>query len=74
MVRPLSEVMSAFAPDAAALIALRAPAAVVAPVPPWPRETAVVRPVRAVMSEFEPEAAALIDVRADAASVPPVPP
>ena len=57
-VRPARLVMSEFAPDAAAPRLVRAPAAVVAFVPPWPTESAVVSPVRLVTSVFAPDAAA----------------
>jgi hypothetical protein len=67
-------VISEFAPLAAAPKFVRAPPAVVEPVPPWPTLRAVVRPVRLVMSELAPVAAAPRLVRAPAAEVDPVPP
>jgi len=47
---------------------------VVAPVPPWPTDSAVVKPVNEVISEFAPDAAAPMPDRAVACVVPPVPP
>lgn len=57
-------VMSAFEPLAAALRFVRAPPAVVEPVPPCATDNAVVRPVSDVMSEFAPDAAAEMVERA----------
>ena len=67
--RPLAgfrDVMSVFAPLAAAPRLVRAPAAAVAPVPPCVTVRAVVRPVIDVMSLFAPLAAAAMAVRAAA--------
>jgi hypothetical protein len=62
------------APDPAAERAVLAPAAVVAAVPPWATERAVVRPVREVMSPLAPDTAALSAVLAPEAVVEAVPP
>ena len=69
-----NDVMSVFAPEAAAPRFVRAAAAIVAPVPPCPSDKAVVRPVSDVMSALEPDEAAPRFVRAIAAVVAPVPP
>lgn len=74
VVRPVNDVMSEFAPDAAAPKFVRAPAAVVALVPPWPTLIAVVKPPKLVMSVLAPDAAAPRFVRAPAAVVAEVPP
>jgi len=63
----VSAVMSAFEPLAAAPRFVRAPPAVVEPVPPCATVKAVVRPVIDVMSEFAPAAAAEMVERALAA-------
>ena len=53
---------------------VRAASAVVAPVPPWARDRAVVRFVKLVMSLLAPEPAARRLLRAAVAVVAPVPP
>jgi len=74
VVSPVSEVISALAPEAAALIAVRAAEDVVAPVPPSVTGIGVVSPVSEVMSVLTPETAAPIAVRAADEVVAPVPP
>ena len=68
------EVMSVFAPLAAAPMPERAVAAVVPPVPPWPTERAVLKAVSEVISLCAPLAAAPKLVRAPAAVAAPTPP
>jgi hypothetical protein len=66
--------MSELAPKTAALNEDLAPAAVVAAVPPWAKDSGVVKPVREVMSELAPNTAALSADLAPAAVVEAVPP
>ncbi len=73
-VSPVKLVMSLLAPEAAAPRLVRAFGAVVAPVPPWPTDSAVVRLLRLVISLLAPDAAAPKLVRAFGALVAPVPP
>lgn len=68
LVKPLG-LLAGYAPRAD-----KAAAADVAPVPPWPMDSAVVRPDSDVMSEFAPDPAALRFKRAPEALVAPVPP